>query len=130
MHIATSDLPRKLDVPGVTVRHLPDFGTATATMAAEHLNLAAGADIAPLLHGLPDDACQAEHWGYLLSGTALVTYTNGASERCITGEVFYWPAGHSVRIEQEAEIIMFSPAAAHGHVLDHIGAQLAAMTGP
>lgn len=128
MHLATNAIPSKLEGPGVTVRHLPNFGTANATLAAEHLFLAAGTDIAPLLHGLPEHACQAEHWGYLLSGTALVTYTDGTNERCSTGEVFYWPAGHSVRIEDDAEIVMFSPANAHGEVLSHIGAQLAAVT--
>jgi mannose-6-phosphate isomerase-like protein (cupin superfamily) len=127
MHVATTDIPSKLKVPGVIVRQLPDFGAASAILAAEHLSLAAGTDIAPLLHGLPNDACQSEHWGYVLSGTALVTYTDGASERCSTGHVFYWPAGHSVRIEENAEIVMFSPATAHGDVLNHIGAQLAAM---
>lgn len=125
MHLAATAIPSKLNVPGVTVRHLPDFGTADARLAAEHLTLAAGTDIAPLLKGLPQDACQAAHWGYLQTGTALVTYTDGASERCTAGDVFYWPAGHSVKIEQDADIVMFSPAEAHGHVLDHLGAQLA-----
>ena len=127
MHLATRTIPTKLDVPGVTVRHLPNFGIADATLAVEHLTLAAGTDIAPLLKGLPDDACQSVHWGYVQSGTALVTYTDGASERCSAGDVFYWPAGHSVRIEEDADIVMFSPAEAHGRVLDHLGAQLASM---
>ena len=125
MHVTTSAIPAKLEVPGVTVRQLPDFGVADAPMAAEHLTLAAGTDIAPLLQGLRDDACDAVHWGYLARGTALVTYTDGSTERCSTGDVFFWPAGHSVRIEEDAEIVMFSPAAAHGRVLDHIAAQLA-----
>jgi hypothetical protein len=125
MHLATTAIPSKLDVPGVTVRHLPDFGIANARLAAEHLTLAAGTDIAPLLKGLPEDACQSVHWGYVQSGTALVTYTDGASERCTAGDVFHWPAGHSVRIEEDTTIVMFSPADDHGRVLDHLGAQLA-----
>jgi hypothetical protein len=125
MHLATTALPAKLDVPGVTVRQLPDFGIAEGAMAAEHLTLAAGTDIAPLLQGLRDDACDSVHWGYLSRGTALVTYTDGSSERCSAGDVFFWPAGHSVRIEEDAEIVMFSPAEAHARVLDHIAAQLA-----
>jgi hypothetical protein len=125
MHVATDAIPTKLDVPGVTVRHLPEFGGVDDGLAAEHLTLAAGTDIAPLLKGLPDDACQAAHWGYIERGTAVVTYTDGGSERCATGDAFYWPAGHSVRIEEDAVIVMFSPSRAHGHVLDHIGDQLA-----
>jgi hypothetical protein len=125
MHLATTAIPTKLDVPGVTVRHLPDFGSSDTRLAAEQLTLAAGTDIAPLLQGLPDDACQAPHWGYLRSGTALVTYTDGSSERCSAGDVFFWPAGHSVRIEEDADIVMFSASESHGQVLDHIAAQLA-----
>lgn len=98
---------------------------ASARLAAEHLTLAAGTDIAPLLKGLPEDACQSVHWGYFQSGTALVTYTDGASERCTAGDFFHWPAGHSVCIEEDATIVMFSPADDHGRVLDHLGAQLA-----
>jgi hypothetical protein len=124
MHVATSTIPTKLDVPGVWVRHLPAFGTAHASMAAEHLRLAAGTDIAPLLKGLPGDTCQSAHWGYVRSGAAIVTYTDGASERCSAGDVFYWPAGHSVRIEEDADIVMFSPADEHGRVLDHFSRQL------
>jgi hypothetical protein len=124
MHLATDSIPSKLEVPGVTVRQLPDFGIADAKLAAEHLTLAAGTDIAPLLVGLPGDACQSVHWGYVQRGTAVVTYTDGASERCSAGDVFYWPSGHSVRIEEDAHIVMFSPAQAHGEVLDHLRSQL------
>lgn len=125
MRLPTSDIPTKLAVPGVTVRHLPDFGVANAALAVEHVSLAAGTDIAPLLQGLPGDLCQAAHWGYVKQGVAIVTYADGASERCSAGDAFFWPAGHSVRIEQDAELVMFSPADAHGEVLDHLGAQLA-----
>jgi hypothetical protein len=127
MHLAAKTIPIKLDVPGVTVRHLPDFGTAHAPLAAERLTLAAGTDIAPLLKGLPGDACQSAHWGVVLSGAALVTYADGASERCDAGDVFYWPAGHSVRIEEAADIVLFSPSREHGRVLDHISNQLTAI---
>jgi len=120
MHIPTRDLPIKINAAGATVRHLPDFGVAEGTLAAEHLSLAAGLDIAPLLTGLVDDACQSEHWGYLVSGRVVVTYADDSTETSSAGEVFYWPAGHSVRVEQDAEIVMFSPAAEHLSVMDHM----------
>jgi len=34
--------------------------------------------------------------------------------------LFYWPAGHNVRVDKDAEIIMFSPQAEHTHVIDHM----------
>ncbi len=120
MHTTTRDLPIKINAFGATVRHLPDFGVAEGSLAAEHLSLAEGVDIAPLLTGLTDDACHCEHWGYLVGGRVVVTYADGSSETCSAGEVFYWPAGHSVRVEQAAEIVMFSPAAEHLLVMNHM----------
>ena len=56
-----------------------------------------------------------------------MTYADDSSETCSTGEVFYWPAGHSVRVEQDAEIVMFSPAAEHLAVMDHMLGVMAAL---
>lgn len=35
-------------------------------------------------------------------------------------DLFYWPAGHNVKVEADAEIIMFSPQVEHSHVIDHM----------
>jgi hypothetical protein len=50
----------------------------------------------------------------------VLTYRDGATERCTTGDLFYWPPGHSVGVEQDAELAMFSPQAEHTAVMDHI----------
>ena len=109
-------------VPGAVARQLGDFGDASdyGTLAAEYFSLGAGTDIAPLLEGLDDDACQAPHWGYIISGHLVVTYTDGTEDVCVSGDVFYWPAGHSVRVVENAEVILFSPHAEHAAVLDHM----------
>lgn len=122
MHITKHDIPVRIDVPGATARQAPDFGdTAGAgTLGGEYLSLGAGTDIAPLLQGLTDDACQAPHWGYILSGTVVITYTDGTEETCTADELIYWPAGHSVRVVDDAELILFSPQVAHGKVMDHM----------
>jgi len=120
MRLDKHDIPVKIDAPGVTARQLANFGSAEGPLGAEYFSLAAGTDIAPLLVGLQDDACQAPHWGYMISGTAVVSYTDGISERCTGGDVFHWPAGHSVSIEEDAEVVLFSPTAAHTAVLDHM----------
>ncbi len=128
MHITTNDIPIKIDAPGAHARHQPDFGEASGTLAAEHFMLGAGADLAPLLVGLHHDACQSAHWGYVVTGDVVVSYTGDHDdERCSTGELFYWPPGHSVRVETDAELVMFSPQADHAPVIDHIRA---AMTAP
>lgn len=120
MRISKHDIPTKIDVPGATARQLPDFGTADGPLGAEFFSLGAGLDISPLLQGLHDDACQSPHWGYVISGTVVVSYTDGTTERCAGGDVFFWPAGHSVRVEHDAEVVLFSPVVAHTAVMDHM----------
>jgi mannose-6-phosphate isomerase-like protein (cupin superfamily) len=128
MHLQKHEIPVRIDLPGAVARQLPDFGIAEGALGVEYFSLATGADLAPLLEGLTDNACQAEHWGYLVSGDVLVTYSDGSSEKVTGGDVFYWPAGHSVRVELDAELVMFSPQVEHGRVMDHILAKVAATT--
>jgi hypothetical protein len=125
MRINKQDIPVVMAVPGATARQV----AAGGELAAEYFTLGAGTDIAPLLQGLDGDACQAPHWGYVIAGAITVTYTDAetADERCVTGDCFYWQAGHSVRIEEDAEVILFSPHHAHLAVIDHMKAKLAAM---
>ena len=78
------------------------------------------------MKGLEGDACQAPHWGYMLSGEVVVTYTDGTQETCSVNDLFYWPPGHSVRAVADSEFILFSPQAGHTHVMDHMLAQMAA----
>ena len=122
MRIAKQDIPTRIDVPGAVARQTDDFGDASkhGPLAAEWFSLGAGTDIAPLLQGLEDDACQAPHWGYIISGNLVVSYTDGAIDTCVTGDVFYWPAGHSVRVVEDAEVILFSPHLEHAAVMDHM----------
>lgn len=124
MRIPKEQIPVKLDVPGATARQLSDFGTANGTIGAEYFSLGAGTDIAPLLEGLDGDLCHAPHWGYVISGDLVVTYADDSIDRCVGGDVFHWPAGHSVRVEQDAEVILFSPQVEHLAVIDHMARKL------
>lgn len=120
MRIPKEAIPVKIAVPGATARQIPDFGVASGTIGAEWFSMGAGTDLAPLLEGLDGDMCHGPHWGYMLAGDVVVSYRDGSTERCATGELFYWPPGHSVRVEEDAELIMFSPQAEHEAVMDHI----------
>lgn len=126
MHLPKDHIPARIDVPGAVARQLPDFGSTTAdeVIGAEYFSLAAGTDIAPLLQGLEGDACQSPHWGYLISGEVSVSYSTGETERISGGDVFFWPAGHSVAVHEDADIVLFSPQVAHGEVIDHLHRQL------
>ncbi len=127
MRITKTDIPTRIDAPGAVARQATGFGDLAegATLGAEYFSLAAGADIAPLLVGLHDDACDAPHWGYLVSGQVVVTYTDGTQETCAGDDLFYWPPGHSVRVTDDAEVVLFSPQVAHGAVMDHMAARMA-----
>ena len=127
MHIAKDDLPVKLSAPGAVAQQLPDFGDATGygAISGEHLTLAAGLDIGPLLRGLEGDVCHAPHWGHVLQGSVVVTYRDGTEETCRAGELVYWPAGHTLRVIEDAELVLFSPQVEHTAVFDHMAAQLA-----
>ncbi len=99
-----------------------NFGDASGygSLSAEYFSLGAGTDIAPLLEGLDHDACHAPHWGFIHSGEVVITYTDGSEETCVGDDLFYWPAGHSVRVVRDAEVILFSPQVEHAQVMDHM----------
>lgn len=126
MHVSKNKVPVKIDAPGAIARQAADFGSASGfgRMAGEYFSLGAGTDIAPLLVGLESDACQAPHWGYVLSGELTVSYTDGSVETCKGNDLFYWPPGHSVRAVVDSEIVLFSPEREHTLVLDHMIAKM------
>ena len=127
MRIARKDVPVKIDVPGATARQQTDFGDATncGMLGAEFFSLDAGTDITPLLQGLEDDLCQAPHWGYLAKGQLTVTYGDGSHETVGAADLFYWPPGHTVKADQDAEVILFSPQHEHTPVIEHLKRKLA-----
>ena len=68
----------------------------------------ADADLAPLLVGLPDDMCQAAHWGYVLKGK--VTFKSGSGEETFeAGDAYYVAPGHTPVLYAGTELVEFSP---------------------
>jgi hypothetical protein len=128
MRIHKNDVPVMLSVPGAIARVQPDFGEpgGYGALSAEFLSLAAGTDIAPLLQGLEGDLCQAPHWGFMAEGALTVTYRDGSTEAVSGGDLFYWRPGHTVRVDQDAQVVMFSPQREHIHVIDHMKQKLGA----
>lgn len=126
MKLDKRDVPVRVDTADAVARQQLDFGDSTGygELSGEYFTFAEGADITALLAGLEADLCQCPHWGYVLSGTLTVTYADGREEVCESGELFYWPPGHTVRANDEADIVMFSPQAEHAAVIEHIQQQL------
>jgi hypothetical protein len=81
-------------------------------------------DTTPLFVGLDGDRCQCPHWGFVLRGQITTTHANGTNETVTANDLFYWPPGHNVRVDLDAEIIMFSPQYEHTTVIDHMRAKV------
>ncbi len=66
-------------------------------------------DGAPLLKGLPGDACDCAHWGYVFKGK--VTFRTAAGDEIFgAGDAFYVGPGHTPFSEAGSEMLMFSPS--------------------
>ncbi len=65
-------------------------------------------DLGPFFEGLPNNQCQAAHWGYVIDGK--VKYCYGDHEETFeTGDAYYVPPGHTPVHYAGAEIVEFSP---------------------
>lgn len=126
MKQAKQGVPVRVDTPDAVARQQMNFGDATeyGELSGEYFTLTAGTDITPLLEGLADDLCQCPHWGYVLEGSLTATYADGSEEVAETGELFYWPPGHTVRANDDSGFVMFSPQDEHAAVIEHMLAKM------
>lgn len=122
MRIAMDVVDIKLEIPGAVIRQRTDFGDATGlgTISCEYFSLSAGVDTTPLFQGLEGNSCQCPHWGFALRGQLTTTDANGTQETVNANDLFYWPPGHNVKVDADAEIIMFSPQREHNLVINHM----------
>lgn len=129
MRVAKDEVEVKMEIPGAVVRQRTNFGDATGfgKISGEYFTLAAGVDTTPLFQGLEGNLCQCPHWGYVLHGAITTTSAAGVQETVKTGDLFYWPPGHNVKVDADAEIIMFSPQREHTQVIDHMREKIKSM---
>ena len=122
MKIAKNDIEVKMQIPGAILRQRTDFGDATGfgKISGEYFSLSKGVDTTPLFKGLDGDLCQCPHWGYVISGKITTTSASGKQESVQANDLFYWPPGHNVLVDGDAEIVMFSPQHEHTHVINHM----------
>lgn len=122
MRTAKEAIDVKMAIPGATIRQQTDFGDASGygKISAEYFTLAAGVDTTPLFVGLEGNQCHCPHWGFVLSGQITTTDAAGQQETVTTHDLFFWPPGHNVKVDRDAEIIMFSPQHEHTQVINHM----------
>lgn len=125
MHANRNDLPVTLDAGAAYSR---DAHWGEMNVAFE--GFPAGLDTRPLFEGLPEDRCPCPHWGMLLKGRLKVLYAAG--EEVITaGQAYYLPPGHNVVVEEDCELVEFSPQHAYERTLQAVAGNLeAARTTP
>ncbi|MFD1196282.1 hypothetical protein ACFQ3C_16550 [Seohaeicola saemankumensis] len=122
MRISKESVDIKMQIPGAVIRQHRDFGDATGLgkISGEYFTLSAGVDTTPLFQGLEGNLCQSPHWGYVLKGQLTTIDAAGTEETVSADDLFYWPPGHNVKVDADAEIIMFSPQHEHSQVIDHM----------
>ncbi|HVL55347.1 MAG TPA: hypothetical protein VM491_02495 [Burkholderiaceae bacterium] len=128
MRVAKDDVDVQLAIPGAVLRQRMNFGDmgGLGKISGEYFTLAAGVDTTPLFVGLHGDQCQCPHWGFVLRGQITTTDASGRQETVRENDLFYWPPGHNVKVDDDAEIVMFSPQDPHKHVIDHMSEKLKA----
>lgn len=122
MRVPKDQVDVKLAIPGAVIRQRNDFGNMQGydRISAKYFTLAAGVDTTPLFAGLASGNCPCPHWGFVLSGLITTTDASGDRETVRENDLFYWPPGHNVRVDADAEIIMFSPQHEHTAVINHM----------
>jgi hypothetical protein len=119
----STQLPTRIKAGGVCIQ-AKDW----SELNVARIRLPKGLDAAPLFRGLPDNRCQCPHWGTVLRGSIHVTFADGSEEVAYAGEVYYWPAGHTYRVNEDFEAIAFSPSAAMSELIDHLRPRLDEIT--
>jgi len=115
----SSQLPIRLEAAGVCIQ-AQDW----SELNVARIRFPKGADATPLLEGLPGNLCQCPHWGTVLRGSIHVRYADGTEETVTAGEVYYWPPGHTVWVDEDYEALEFSPSAAMCQLIDHLNSKL------
>jgi hypothetical protein len=77
----------------------------------------ADADLSPFFKGLPDDRCQAEHWGYVVKGKVSFKTAEG-EETFEAGDGYYMPPGHTPTLYAGTEVVEFSPTEELGRTME------------
>jgi len=120
MHATGSELPLMLSAGEASVR-----GADWGEMRVALVSVPAGTDFGPLLKGLPNDRCQAPHWGYVLKGRLRIQSAEG-EEVLSGGDFYYLPPDHTGVAEEDTDFLEVGPPHLHQQFLDNAKANLAA----
>ena len=120
MRGSKQDLPVAFEGEGMTSRRA-EWGE----MNVELQSIPAGMDTREWFKGLPDDRCQCPHWGYVIKGRLRITYKDH-EEVLNAGDVYYMAPGHLPAVEEDAELVEFSPRGEYQKTMEVAARNLAA----
>lgn len=89
----------------IGVEYTAEFADQTCNL----VDIESDADLGPLLASLPNGQCHCPHWGYLITGTLTVTYSDRV-ETIQAGDAFYMPPGHVPKAHGGSRFVLFSPS--------------------
>jgi hypothetical protein len=114
-----TQMPTRLEAGAVCIQ-AQDWGELNVA----RIRFPKGADAAPLLEGLPQGLCPCPHWGTVLKGSIHVRYADGREEVVRAGDVYHWPPGHTVWVDEDYEAVEFSPSGPMCDLIDHLNSKL------
>jgi hypothetical protein len=117
-HTRKDEAPILVDEREITGRYV-ELDGYTVSFEAFHTDT----DPAPLFRGLPDDRCQSEHWGVVLSGRMDVRYAD-REETFTEGDAYYISPGHVPHPYAGTEVVEFSPTQALQATMAVVGANM------
>jgi hypothetical protein len=113
---------REVVTAGPMESHSEQLGDYVVAFSTFH----EGGDASPLFKGLPDDRCQAAHWGYVFNGRITFKYPDH-DEIYEAGDAYYAAPGHIPVVEAGTDCVEFSTAVEYVQTLEVLGRNLAAM---
>jgi hypothetical protein len=120
MNAELDDLPLEVQQGELVTRY-----TEWGEMGVRYARVPAGTDMGPVLEGLPGDRCPSPHWGVVLEGAVRLTGADGIEEVTRAGEAYYWPAGHTARMDEATPFLEIGPADAMRRFSEHAKAKFA-----
>jgi hypothetical protein len=125
MKINKEELPVAMEAPGIIARNQANWGGMTVA----YNQFPGGADFTPFFEGLENDRCHCPHWGYIFEGSVKIIYNDGTEEINKAGDLFYWPAGHTIIMLEDTKLMDFSPDKELGEVMAVVGKNMEKLGG-
>lgn len=115
MHASKQELPLIVKEENAFSRDV-EWGGMTVSYEA----FPRGVDATSAFKLLPGGRCQCPHWGYLLKGRLRVKYRDH-EEVINEGDLYYMSPGHIPVVEEDVELIEFSPKAEDERLPEAVG---------